>query len=377
MDSKSLPVVIKPDLRSAQGTRIQKGLSIRLLRVATLVLLDAISLTLARRAAVFYGTPLDSPWTDNSSFMLLTLCVEIAIITTIGLYQAGPQRRNYFNLLKAVSLSAILLLLIAFLYEPNRYVSRSTFILFWLLSAVFICAGRLFFDIATKLLRRKGVIRHPVYLITDGENHASIVKLIEHDNCYTLLGIAESTSLDLSNRKATFEFLQQLQVVEAFVSWNAIKNRLYVCWAFQTAGITLRILPTQSDFQHPKSVFWMIGKLPCMTIPAPIIIGGDFWVKRCFDLFCAIALLILLFPLYLLIAILIKIDSPGSILFKQDRIGLHSKKFKIWKFRTMVANADKLQLALEEQNETKDGILFKVKNDPRITRLGKFLRRYS
>ncbi len=377
MTYKSLPVVIKPDLRSAQGTRIQKGLAIRLLRVAILILLDTISLTLAWKIAVFYGTPIDSPWTDNSSFLLLTLCVEIAIITTIGLYKAGPHRCNYFNLLKAVSLSAVLLLLIAFLYEPNRYVSRSTFIMFWLLSVVFVCAGRLLFDTTTKVLRHKGVIRHPVFLITDGENHENTIKLIEHDNCYTLLGTADSTSLDLPNRKATFEFLRQLQVVEAFVSWNAIKNRLYVCWAFQTAGITLRILPTNSDFQHPKSVFWMIGKLPCMTIPAPLIIGSDFWVKRCFDLICAIISLILLSPVYLLIAILIKLDSPGSIFFKQDRIGLHSKKFKIWKFRTMVANADKLQLGLEAKNETKDGILFKVKDDPRITRLGKFLRRYS
>ena len=78
-----------------------------------------------------------------------------------------------------------------------------------------------------------------------------------------------------------------------------------------------------------------------------------------------------------MIAILIKLDSPGSILFKQERIGLHSRKFKIWKFRTMVANAEKLQASLENKNEIKDGVLFKLKDDPRITRVGKFLRRYS
>ena len=121
----------------------------------------------------------------------------------------------------------------------------------------------------------------------------------------------------------------------------------------------------------------MIGEVPCLTVPAPIIAGSDFWVKRSFDLCCSIILLLILSPVYLAIAVLIKLDSPGSVFFKQDRIGLHCKKFKMWKFRTMVANAEKLQTTLEAKNEIKDGVLFKLKDDPRITRIGGFLRRYS
>jgi lipopolysaccharide/colanic/teichoic acid biosynthesis glycosyltransferase len=74
---------------------------------------------------------------------------------------------------------------------------------------------------------------------------------------------------------------------------------------------------------------------------------------------------------------MIKLDSPGSIFFRQKRVGLHGQEFKIWKFRTMVANAEKIQASLEEKNEIKDGIIFKMKDDPRITKLGKFLRLYS
>ncbi|MGH8001255.1 MAG: sugar transferase, partial [Brasilonema sp.] len=190
-------------------------------------------------------------------------------------------------------------------------------------------------------------------------------------------GISDSRCLDRANREETLEYLRKQGIVEAFVSWNAIKNRLYVCWHFHTAGMTIRILPIQSTVCHPKSVLWMIGEVPCMTIPAPIIVGSDFWVKRCFDLYCSIILLLILSPVYLSIALLIKLDSPGPIFFKQDRIGLHSKKFKIWKFRTMVADAEKMQKALETKNEIKDGVLFKLKNDPRITKIGKSLRRYS
>ncbi|MBW4671805.1 MAG: sugar transferase [Cyanomargarita calcarea GSE-NOS-MK-12-04C] len=378
MAYKPLTVIdFKSDLRSAKGTSIQKGLVVKLLRVIALMLLDGLSLSLAWKLAISYGTPIDSPWTEESSLLLVTLSVELSIIAITGLYKAGQSRRNYAGLIKAVSLSAVLLLFIAFLYEPNRYLSRSTFLLSWLLSCTFVCTARFLFDITTKLARKKGAVRYPIFLITDAEEQENHIRLIKDENCYTILGIANSSCLDFENREATFKYLRDLGAVEAFVSWGAIKNRLYVCWNFHTAGITLRMLPTNSELRHPKSVFWLIGDVPCLTIPAPIIVGSDFWVKRCFDLCCSVILLFLFTPIYLLIALLIKIDSPGPIFFRQNRIGLHGKDFKIWKFRTMVTNAEKMQASLESKNEIKDGVIFKLKDDPRITKIGKLLRRYS
>ncbi|MDF5721134.1 MAG: sugar transferase [Rhizonema sp. PD37] len=378
MEIVAIPVVsLKPDLRSAKGTTIQRGLAIKLLRLVILIFLDVIALSLAWKFAVFYGTPLDSPWTEKRSFLLLTLIVEIGMIASQGIYQAGIHRRNYPALLKAVSLSEVFLLLIAFLYEPNHYVSRSIFLIFWFLSVSFVCTERLIFDVVTRFLRKKGAIRYPAFLITEVKEKDEHIRLIQQENCYAIQGIDYSHCLDRANREETLEYLRQHGIVEVFVSWNSIKNRLYVCWCFHTAGITLRILPTQNILRYPKSVSWMIGEVPCLSIPAPIIAGTDFWVKRCFDLCASIILLLVFSPLYFLIALLIKLDSPGGIFFKQERIGLHSKKFKIWKFRTMVINAENLQKSLEARNEVKDGILFKLKNDPRITKVGKILRRYS
>ncbi|MEB3182713.1 MAG: sugar transferase [Nostocaceae cyanobacterium] len=368
---------LKPDLRSAQGTKIQRGFLIRFLRVAVLIGLDILAITVAWKSAVFYGTSLESAWSYNASFLLLIQTVGIVTIAAKGLYRAGINRRNYGGLIQAITLSDVLLLLIAFLYEPDSYVSRSTFLIFWFLSVVFICTERLFFDIATNKLRHRGVILHPVFLIADPEEKDSHVQIIEQQNCYTIQGTADSSCLDLRNRSATFEYLREQGIEEVFTSWNAIKNRLYVCWNFQTAGIIVRILPNASEIRPPKSEFSLVGDVPCLTITTPIIAGSDFWVKRCFDLVCSTVLLIILSPVYLAIAIMIKLDSPGKIFFKQKRIGLHGNSFEIWKFRTMVANAEKLQAALEAKNEIKDGVLFKMKDDPRITPVGKFLRRYS
>jgi exopolysaccharide biosynthesis polyprenyl glycosylphosphotransferase len=367
----------KPDLRSAKGTTIRKGLAIKLTRIALLILLDALCLTFALNLGVYYGTPIDFSLAQDTSFLLVGLAIQVVILATFGSYGAGVYRRSYFSLVKAISLSELLLLLVAFLYEPeHEFASRSTFLLSWVLSIVFISINRFFFDVTTKKIRTKGAVLYPVFLIADIHDQESSIGLINKENCYTIIGTAEPIALDRANREATLQILRDNNIAELFVSWDAIKNRPYVCWTFLTSGITLRILP-QEKKALPSASVWMIGELPCQTINAPIIPGADFLLKRCFDRIFSFLFLLTFSPIYLLIALLIRLDSPGPIFFKQERIGLNGKKFKIWKFRTMVTDAEKLQAMLEAQNEIKDGVLFKMKDDPRVTPLGKFLRRYS
>jgi len=98
--------------------------------------------------------------------------------------------------------------------------------------------------------------------------------------------------------------------------------------------------------------------------------------KRMMDMVAAILALILLSPMLIVVAILIKIESDGPIIFKQERVGLRGKYFNIYKFRSMVINAEKLKKKLESQNEM-SGPMFKIKNDPRVTRVGRFIRKTS
>jgi exopolysaccharide biosynthesis polyprenyl glycosylphosphotransferase len=366
-----------PDLRASKKNWLKKGIKIRLLRIISLIFIDSLFLVLAGQLAFIWGTPLISHWTTNPYFAFLATCIYLSIIAITGNYGAGTSRRNYFELLKAVLFSSLLILLIAFIYEPNIFVSRSTFLLMTLFSVVFIFIGRWIFHFATQTLRNNGNICHPVFLIADKEDTDNSILLIKGDNSYRLLGVRSAKSLDKANRAETFIQLRELGISEVFVSWNAIKNRLYIAWHFQTAGITLRILPASDEFLPANASIWMIGKVPSITIPASIVTGVDFWLKRCFDFLGSIIILVLISPLLVLIALLIKLDSAGPIFFKQSRVGLSGKTFKIWKFRTMVTNAEKLQAGLEAKNEIKDGVLFKMKDDPRITRLGKFLRQYS
>lgn len=99
-------------------------------------------------------------------------------------------------------------------------------------------------------------------------------------------------------------------------------------------------------------------------------------MKRGMDIAISIVLLLLLAPLLVGVALAIKLTSPGPVFFRQERIGLNKRRFRICKFRTMVPNAEKMMAKLEDKNEV-SGPVFKIKNDPRITPIGRFLRKSS
>lgn len=99
-------------------------------------------------------------------------------------------------------------------------------------------------------------------------------------------------------------------------------------------------------------------------------------IKRSFDFLASAVALIVLSPLFLYLAIRIKHDDNGPVFYSQERIGHNGKNFKMWKFRSMVVNADQMIDQLADQNEI-DGAMFKIKNDPRITKIGQTIRKYS
>ena len=98
--------------------------------------------------------------------------------------------------------------------------------------------------------------------------------------------------------------------------------------------------------------------------------------KRALDVIASFLGLVILSPILLIVAILIKLESKGPAIFSQSRIGLNGKEFKMYKFRSMVQNAEELKEKLAKQNEM-SGPMFKIKNDPRVTKVGKFIRKTS
>lgn len=106
-------------------------------------------------------------------------------------------------------------------------------------------------------------------------------------------------------------------------------------------------------------------------------LGSVLVIKRLVDIICSGLALLVGLPFFLLVALLVYLDDPGPVFYTQTRVGQNGRLFPFYKFRSMRVNADKMKDQLIQQNESKDGVIFKMKNDPRITRVGKYLRRFS
>jgi len=103
----------------------------------------------------------------------------------------------------------------------------------------------------------------------------------------------------------------------------------------------------------------------------------DPWLKRLFDIVCSFAVLCVFSPMFLFIAAMIKLEDRGPIFFTQIRVGKYGRLFKMYKFRSMCIDAEKRLEELKAKNQHKEGVTFKIKDDPRITRVGKWLRKLS
>ncbi|MEV8131327.1 sugar transferase [Pseudarthrobacter oxydans] len=148
-------------------------------------------------------------------------------------------------------------------------------------------------------------------------------------------------------------------------------------WELAARDIGMILAPALTDVAGPRIHTQPVAGLPLIHVSTPKLTGGKKVAKRAFDIVGAGLLVLALSPVFMLVAFLVKLTSPGPIFYKQERIGLRGKTFNMLKFRSMKVNADEeLQRLLSEQG-TADTPLFKIDNDPRVTTLGRLLRKYS
>lgn len=127
----------------------------------------------------------------------------------------------------------------------------------------------------------------------------------------------------------------------------------------------------------PHGRAWLLFRFWRKRLLWRVVVGGTGLIKRLLDIVASACALLALTPVFAATALAIKLEDRGPIFFRQTRVGRHGVLFGMWKFRSMVPNADKLKDQLLAQNEMKGGITFKMKHDPRITRVGRFIRKYS
>jgi exopolysaccharide biosynthesis polyprenyl glycosylphosphotransferase len=156
---------------------------------------------------------------------------------------------------------------------------------------------------------------------------------------------------------------------------NGIRLR-ELAWELEETGTDLCVAPALIDVAGPRTTIRPVAGLPLLQLDHPELAGGKQVIKAVFDRVAAGLALIMLTPLFLFIAVAIRLDDRGPVFFKQTRVGRDGQTFKVYKFRTMVVDAEQRKQQLQALNEGA-GVLFKMRRDPRVTRVGAGLRRWS
>ena len=142
------------------------------------------------------------------------------------------------------------------------------------------------------------------------------------------------------------------------------------------SGVKVRIAPKTTELLVQRGEYVPGQGVPLFELRPPVLAGTDWMVKRSFDLLVSSLIVVGGLPLWLLIAAAIKLDSRGPVFYRDRRVGLGGREFEMFKFRTMIVGAAERQSELERRNEA-EGALFKIRDDPRVTRVGALLRRFS
>ena len=357
-------------------------------------LLDLASLSIALGLAFYYGAPqgMDyiseafyAPTFDSSIFFIGVLCSWAFILSSFWLYRSkrlASREDELFDVLKAVAFCTLILATLILLAEwqilPKRFL-----LIFAVTAFVLFTTIRLFKRKLLKQVRLRGRNLRSVVVIGAGERGQKIVKLIKENPeiGYHFAGYVDDIDAP--------HLLGNLSEIPQVLSENVI-DEVIICLPIKTfydrmesiaktaeeQGITVRIHSDLFNLKLARAVAGELGEAPILSLYTTHLSEWQTFLKNSVDFLGATALLIVLAPLMLIIAALIKLTSRGPVLFVQERVGLNKRRFKMFKFRTMVVDAVEQQKKLEQLNEA-NGPVFKMKNDPRVTNLGKWLRKTS
>jgi exopolysaccharide biosynthesis polyprenyl glycosylphosphotransferase len=287
----------------------------------------------------------------------------------------------------AVTLATLTLTGLLFFLAPT--ISRLQILIFYALTVVFLIGSRLIIRLALKLGGRPRYAPRRVLILGAGDTGCDVCRMISNHQWagldiagfldddipaqnqvegYTVLGkIAE---LD--------EHVRALGIDEVVVALplHAYDRFFRLIGELQKLPAKVRIVPDHIKMTLFRSQVEELAGVPMITIQRPVLTPFERQIKRAFDLILGTIAFLLISPLLIVVAVAVRLDSPGPVLFRQQRVGENARIFWMYKFRSMVQDAEKQQVKAMRIRE--DGkMLYKHPDDPRVTRVGKFIRRTS
>jgi len=293
------------------------------------------------------------------------------------------------NSIKIVTVVFISLLIVFFFFKFDS-ISRIHIFLHINLALILVITSRIIVLYIFRYKIKKGFFNKKIVIIGTGNIAEQFITLVDSHEIWgvDIIGLVDINISTNDDKKFGYKIIgalknfkdilynQPIDEVICAVPMKKLPHIQYVLEICEEIGVTTRIISTFFNLVLAKSKIEQFNGLPILTYTTTPTFRFQLLVKRVFDILFSLANLIIFAPFLFLIAISIKMTSPGNVLFRQERCGLNGRKFYMLKFRTMVENAEELKVKLANKNEV-DGPIFKIRNDPRITPLGRFLRRTS
>jgi exopolysaccharide biosynthesis polyprenyl glycosylphosphotransferase len=324
--------------------------------------------------------------------LIFVVLVWLVLFNLIGLYQ----RKKFSSLIDelallflGVTLSSLVLLGMLFLYREFWF-SRLVIANAWWIAILVLGSLRVAIFNAQRIMRSHGFrVRHVLILGAGQMGQILGIKILRDKTLgYRPIGYLDDDPVKIGKAYQGIQVLGGVSSIREVLSREKIEEIIIASSKFpaekimdiitecERFGIEFKIVPGILDLIASRVDIDELGGIPLLSVSEIRLKSYNAFLKRTMDIVASGLILILLSPVFLLFSVLVKATSPGPVFFSQERIGLDGKIFSMFKFRSMIKDAEKLFPKLEPLSEV-EGNFFKIKNDPRITPLGKFMRRFS
>ncbi|HUY72596.1 MAG TPA: exopolysaccharide biosynthesis polyprenyl glycosylphosphotransferase [Gaiellaceae bacterium] len=353
----------------------------RVVSVAVLAVIDVSGLTVGLLAALALRSLVRDPnpvpwrqlWNQENDWLAFLILLLLLVFWRNRLYGPRELREGAGKIVSSVVLVAALSL--AFAIGTSQHFT--TFGLYLAAAATIaftISVLRGVYETVTGALLRSLGVKRRVLLVGNPDQVAHLQATLGASRGgidYEFAGhVSPGPGVQAALRD---DALDELIVAEAGLSESDL---LEVVEAAHRLGVKVRVAPRTTDLLIERGEYVPGQAVPLFELRPPVLAGADWALKRLFDIIVALLVVVVALPVWIVIALLVKATSRGSVFYADRRVGLGEKEFHMLKFRTMVAGAESRQAALESANEA-TGALFKIRNDPRVTPVGRALRRFS
>lgn len=339
----------------------------------------------------FLDVAYDAPFSAYLPFLILYVVLTPVFFVVDGVYRTWPRSwmDQVYRITNATAKVTVLMLAITFVFRP-RYYSRVMLIEVGLLTILLLALVRGAEGFALAYLRKKGVGIRRVVIVGAGEVGRTVMRTIvaRPDLGYRVVGFVDDNPNKGYTDIGRFKALGPLDNLPAILDeerpdeviitlpWMYHRKIMGIVRDCERRNVRARIVPDLFQMSLTQVNVEDLGGVPLIGVRTVSISKGALLVKRLIDVTVAVVGLLLCAPLFGLIALAIRLDSPGPVIFRQTRVGLRGRHFEMYKFRSMHVGAQEQQDMLADLNEA-DGPIFKIRDDPRLTRVGRFLRRLS